>query len=81
MLYKAMNAAKLEDDESSSILDFNMSSKLHDLKSARELSLQITETGAKLYDTIGREKELREPREKALEFLESISRNLDSNTE
>ena len=56
MLYKAMNASSMEDDDSSSILDFNISSKLHNLKSARELSLQITETGARLYDLIGKEK-------------------------
>ncbi len=81
MLYKAMKAASMEEEDSSSILDFSLSSKLHNLKSARELSLQITESGAKLYDMVGKERDLREPRQKALEFLESISRNLDSNSE
>lgn len=82
MLYQALTAARNDEEgDTSSILDFNLSSKLHNLKSARELSLQITESGAKLYDTIGKEKELREPREKALEFLESISRNFESDKE
>ena len=56
MLYKAMTVASVDEEDSASILDFNMSSKLHNLKSARELSLQITESGAKLYDLIGKEK-------------------------
>jgi clusterin-associated protein 1 len=54
---------------------------LSNLKAARQLATEITESGAKLYDLLGQEKELKDAREKALEFLESISRNLDSNTE
>jgi len=54
---------------------------LHNLKAARQLATEITESGAKLYDLIGQEKELKGAREKALEFLDSISRNLDTNTE
>ena len=63
------------------LLDFNMSSKLHNLKAARTLATEITESGAKLFDFLGQERELREARDKALEFLDSISRNLDTNTE
>ena len=62
-------------------MDFNMSSKLHNLKAARQLASEITESGAKLFDLLGQEKELRDAREKALEFLDSISRNLDTNNE
>ena len=62
-------------------MDFNMSSKLHNLKAARQLASEITESGAKLFDLLGQEKDLREAREKALEFLDSISRNLDTNNE
>ena len=61
--------------------DFNVSSKLHNLKAARQLATEITESGAKLYDLLGQERELKENRDKALEFLDSISKNLDSNTE
>ena len=37
--------------------------------------------GAKLFDMLGQERELKASRDKALEFLDSISRNLDTNTE
>ena len=50
-------------------------------KAARQLATEITESGAKLFDFLGQERELKESREKALEFLDSISRNLDTNTE
>ena len=84
MMYKAMQSSNssAEDDESASaLMDFNISSKLHNLKAARQLASEITESGAKLFDLLGQEKDLREAREKALEFLDSISRNLDTNTE
>lgn len=83
MMYKAMQSSNtLDDDEASgSMMDFNMSSKLHNLKAARQLASEITESGAKLFDLLGQERDLKEAREKALEFLDSISRNLDSNTE
>ena len=68
-------------EDTSTGMDFNMSSKLHNLKAARQLATEITESGAKLYDLLGQEKDLKENRDKALEFLDSISRNLDTNTE
>jgi hypothetical protein len=34
-------------------MDFNMSSKLHNLKTARALATEITESGAKLFDLLG----------------------------
>lgn len=80
MLNKAMNVSGGDDEEVVSNMDFNMNSKLSNLKQARTLANEITETGAKLYDSLGKENELREAREKALEFLDSISRNLGSNT-
>lgn len=70
-----------EDENSGALMDFNMSSKLHNLKAARQLATEITESGAKLFDLLGQEKDLREARDKALDFLDSISRNLDTNTE
>jgi clusterin-associated protein 1 len=80
MLNRAMTTSGAEDEDSSAV-EFNLSSKLYNLKQARQLASEITETGAKLYDQLGKEKELREARGKALEFLDSISRNLDSNKE
>lgn len=58
MMYKAMQSSDnmMEDDDlggSSTMMDFNMSSKLHNLKAARQLASEITESGAKLYDLLG----------------------------
>lgn len=86
MMYKAMQSSSgVDEDEggqgNTQLMDFNMSSKLHNLKAARTLATEITESGAKLFDLLGQERDLRDAREKALEFLDSISRNLDTNTE
>jgi len=57
MMYKAMQSsdAMMDDDmgEGSTMMDFNMSSKLYNLKAARQLASEITESGAKLYDLLG----------------------------
>jgi len=45
------------------------------------LATKITESGAKLFDLLNKENDLREHREKAIAFLENISRNLESNNE
>ena len=79
LLNQAMNSNQGEDEEAT--LDFGVSTKLQSVKSARGLASEITESGAKLYDLLGREKELREARDKALQFLDNITRNLDSNAE
>lgn len=86
MMYKAMQSSEsVFDDEDmggqTQMMDLNMSSKVHTLKAARQLAGEITESGAKLFDLLGKERELKTSRDKALEFLDSISRNLDTNTE
>ena len=82
MMYKAMKTSEgMMDEDMTEGMDFNMSSKLHNLKAARTLATEITESGAKLFDLLGQERELKESRDKAIEFLDSISRNLDTNTE
>jgi clusterin-associated protein 1 len=87
MMYKAMQSSNsmMDDDDMStgqgSMMDLNLSSKVHTLKAARQLASEITESGAKLFDLLGKERELKSSRDKALEFLDSISRNLDTNTE
>lgn len=58
-----------------------MSTKLNSIKSCRSLASEITDSGAKLYDLLGRENELKVSRQKAILFLDNISRNLDSNAE
>ena len=44
--------------------------KLTDIKATKKLASDITESGAKLYDLLQREKELRKARIKALQFLD-----------
>ena len=57
MMHKAMKSSAdniLEDVESeNTLMDLNQSSKLHNLKAARQLATEITESGAKLYDLLG----------------------------
>jgi len=60
---------------------FTLNSKLHDLKSTRSLCSQIIESGASLHDLLHNEDECRKDREKAINFLDGISRNLGSNSE
>jgi len=60
---------------------FTLNSKLHDLKSTRSLCSQIVENGASLHDLLMGESECRQAREKAINFLDGISRNLGSNSE
>jgi len=83
---KAMQSSEnlVEEEDlgsNASMMDFNLSSKLHNLKAARTLATEITESGAKLYDYLGHERDLKQARDKALDFLDSISRNLDTNNE
>lgn len=56
MMHKAMKSsggAMDDGDENNQLMDFNQSSKLHNLKAARQLATEITESGAKLYDLLG----------------------------
>ena len=59
MMNKAMKSSESlvhEEDvgeSSGGMMDFNVSSKLHNLKAARTLATEITESGAKLYDLLG----------------------------
>ncbi len=62
-------------------MEFSLPTKLQDLKGLKNLATEITDSGAKLFDLLNKETELREHREKAILFLENISRNLESNTE
>jgi clusterin-associated protein 1 len=83
MMNKAMKSTEIidDDDTNTQMMDFNTSSKLHNLKAARQMAYEITESGSKLFDMLNNERELRAARDKALEFLDSISMNLDQNTE
>jgi len=61
--------------------DFTLNSKLADLKSTRSLCSQIVESGASLFELLSKEAEVRSDRDKALRFLDGMSRNLGSNSE
>jgi len=80
VLYDAQKSVN-EKSEFSTDENFGLSSKLSDLKSTRSLCSQIVETGAGLFDLLQKESDTRQDREKALRFLDGMSRNLESNSE
>lgn len=80
VLYDAQKSVN-ENSEFGTDESFGLSSKLSDLKSTRSLCSQIVETGAGLFDLLQREADTRVDREKALRFLDGMSRNLESNSE
>lgn len=79
LLYRAQHTSSVDEEES--VLDFGVSSKLAALKTAKSLASEITSCGAKLFDLLTREPVLREAREKATAFLDSITRDLGSTAE
>ena len=50
MMNKAIQSSIViyDDETNTQMMDFNTSSKLHNLKAARQLATEITESGAKL---------------------------------
>jgi len=78
MLYDAQLSVDLNQGE---IKDDFVHTKLHDLKTTRSICSTIVDAGAKLYDLLTKEDDNRAEREKAIRFLDGISRNLDSNSE
>ncbi|XP_017834168.4 clusterin-associated protein 1 isoform X2 [Callithrix jacchus] len=77
VLYNAMKSKGMEGsqrvEEDVSKFKFDLSSKIADLKAARQLASEITSKGASLYDLLGMEVELREMR------TEAIARPLEIN--
>lgn len=47
------SSESIDDDDNTQMMDFNTSSKLQNLKAARQLATEITESGAKLFDMLG----------------------------
>jgi len=76
ILYDAILTQQSDVDTSSGDA---LATKLEDLKHARNLATEIVDSGAKLYTLLGKEEELKKSRERALQFLDSISLNLESN--
>lgn len=69
------------EDADSKLSDFNVQSRLSEVKSARSLASEIVESGAKVYDLLGKEPATRDARKQAERFLDAVSRNMDSNAE
>lgn len=62
MLYKAqVTTEKMEDD----LHEFVLPTRLNNLKATKLLGKEITDSGANLFDMLGREKQLSEDRAKA----------------
>ncbi|CAM9151321.1 unnamed protein product, partial [Chrysoparadoxa australica] len=81
ILYNASRAEStlIEDDDDTDRVP--MASQLTSIKSARHLATEITEKGARLHDLMGKEKEARRARIKAVAFLEAISGNMSNTME
>ncbi|KAG5322737.1 CLUA1 protein, partial [Pseudoatta argentina] len=65
LLYDAQNSSNTEQNQSSSnqnAVNFDISDKINELKTTRQLASQLTINGAALFDLLGREVELREIR-------------------
>ncbi|XP_070172397.1 clusterin-associated protein 1 [Polyergus mexicanus] len=65
MLYDAQNSCSIEEnrsDNNQSAMNFDISDKINELKTTRQLASQLTINGATLFDLLGREMELREIR-------------------
>jgi len=65
LLYDAQNSSNIEKNQSSSnqsAANFDISDKINELKTTRQLASQLTINGATLFDLLGREVELREIR-------------------
>jgi len=81
ILYQAQQIIPEDSNASDDNDPAPFSSKLKNIKETRALAGEIIEGGAKLYELLGQENELREARNQALRFLDSISSNLDSTNE
>lgn len=81
VLYDAQKSVGEAPPEGAGEESFALNSKLADLKSTRSLCSQIVETGAGLFELLQKESDIRHDRDKALRFLDGMSRNLGSNSE
>lgn len=79
-LYSA-SRVQAEKEEADGEEPTTMPSQLKNIKGARALATEITEGGARLFDLLGKERQVRHERAKALKFLDAIAGNLDSTAE
>ncbi len=80
ILYKAKNTIKYREDIDFSA-ELDITSRKQDLAQCKQLSTEIVETGFSLLDLLDKEKMLKESREKAIAFLENLTKNSDSKKE
>lgn len=67
VLYSAMRSNEVENDsDADQTGSIELSNKTTDLKACRQLASEITSKGAKLFDLLGREVDLREARQSAI---------------
>ncbi|KAJ1554063.1 Clusterin-associated protein 1, partial [Cladochytrium tenue] len=59
LLHDAARMIRLEDSDSTQVAPLEISSRLAQLKASRTLASEITDQGSRLYDSLGREAELR----------------------
>lgn len=78
VLYKAYNSPPGDEETGQ---QFSLPTKLSNLKAHKAIATEITEIGVKLFESLQKEGELKQHREKALNFLDNISRNFESNSE
>lgn len=81
MLYSASRANTVTEEEAGDMDSNSLPSQLKNIKGARALATDITERGARLFDLLGKEVDVRVERSKALRFLDTISGSLDSTSE
>lgn len=81
VLYDAQNAVSRQTIDDGSDENLGLHSKLSDVLGARSMCSEVVETGAGLFDLLQKEPDSSKDREKALRFLDGLSRNLGSNSE
>eukprot|EP01017_Pseudomicrothorax_dubius_P047004 TRINITY_DN8377_c0_g1_i1.p1 TRINITY_DN8377_c0_g1~~TRINITY_DN8377_c0_g1_i1.p1 ORF type:complete len:413 (-),score=143.73 TRINITY_DN8377_c0_g1_i1:1204-2442(-) len=78
LLHKAYMTPGREEDESTR---FSLPPKVSNVKEMKSMATEITEKGAKLFDLVTKEPELKAARDKAIGFLNNISRSFEGNNE
>jgi len=80
ILYKAKNVLKSKDDFDFST-ELDITTRKQEINECKVISREIVESSFNLLDLLEKEKTLKESREKAIEFLENLTKNSDSKKE
>lgn len=79
MLYRASRVESVPEPDVAE--PTHLPTQLKNIKGARALATDITERGARLFDYLGKEQDVRQERARALRFLDAISGNLENASE